>query len=67
MMNKTYRLPLPPLDVRQRYDIAEACAYLRQSRAKTYNDITAGKLATIKDGSRRYIPGAEIARVSSLP
>jgi hypothetical protein len=55
---------LPPLDERQRYTVLEACAYLRQSRAKLYNDIAAGLLATIQDGARRYVPGTEIARRS---
>jgi hypothetical protein len=55
---------LAPLDVRQRYTINETCAYLRQSRVKTYADINAGKLAIIKDGSRTYVSGAEIARRS---
>lgn len=52
---------LPPLDVQQRYTIEEAAAYLRQSRAKTYSDIREGRLTIIKDGSRTYVPGSEIA------
>ena len=58
---------LPPLDVKQRYDIPEAARYLRVSRATIYNDIAAGLLATIKDGGRRFVPGTEIARKSALP
>lgn len=60
-------LPMPPLDVNQRYTIEEANAYLRQSRAKTYFDIKEGKLAIIKDGKRTYIPGRAIADRSDLP
>lgn len=60
------REPLPPLDPQQRYEIPEASAYLRQSRSKTYDDIAAGTLRTIKDGARVYIPGSEIARRSML-
>ena len=56
---------LPPLDPAQRYSIDEANAYLRQSRAKTYKDIAAGKLRTILDGKRRYVPGTEIAARSA--
>lgn len=59
-------LPLPPLDLNQRYTIPEAGAYLRQSRAKTYQDITAGKLPVIKDGKRTYIPGQAIAARCSM-
>lgn len=57
---------LAPLDPQQRYSINETNAYLRQSRAKTYQDIKAGKLAVIKDGRRTYIPGAAIAARSSM-
>lgn len=55
---------LSPLDERQRYTVPEACAYLRQSRAKLYNDIAAGLISTIQDGARRYVPGTEIVRRS---
>jgi hypothetical protein len=58
---------LPPVDPNQRYEILEGSAYLRQSRAKTYNDIAAGILKVIKDGKRVYIPGSEIIRRSTLP
>jgi hypothetical protein len=59
--------PLPPLDLNQRYSIPETCAYLRQSRAKTYSDIASGILKSITDGTRRYVPGAAIAERSRLP
>jgi hypothetical protein len=55
------QLPLPPLDLNQRYSIPEANAYLRQSRAKTYQDIKDGKLTIIKDGKRTYVSGRVIA------
>ena len=58
--------PLAPLDLKQRYSINEANAYLRQSRAKTYQDIKAGKLPIIKDGRRTYIPGTAIAARSEI-
>jgi len=58
---------LPPVDPCQRYEIPEASAYLRQSDAKTYADIKAGKLRVIKDGWRTFVPGSEIVRRSTLP
>jgi excisionase family DNA binding protein len=57
---------LAPLDINQRYSLAEAAKYLRQSRSKTYSDIQEGKLAVIKDGRRRYVPGQSIAARSSV-
>ncbi len=59
--------PLPPLDERQRYTVEEAIRYLRSSRLTIYKDIAAGRLATIKEGKRRYVPGSEIARRSAAP
>jgi hypothetical protein len=58
---KFNRFNLPPLDFNQRYSIPETNAYLRQSRAKTYKDIKAGKLEVIKDGKRTYVSGRTIA------
>jgi excisionase family DNA binding protein len=58
--------PLAPLDTQQRYDLDEAARYLRISRSTLYNDIAAGLIATIKDRKRRFIPGAEIARRSTV-
>lgn len=55
---------LPPLDLNQRYAVEEAAAYLRQCRAKTFSDIQTGKLKSIKDGRRRYVPGWAIAEAS---
>lgn len=57
---------LPPLDLNQRYSLAEAAAYLRQSRSKTYQDVQSGKLPVIEDGRRRYVPGRAIAARSTL-
>lgn len=56
--------PLPPLDANQRYTYAEASAYLRQSRSKTFADVKNGTLRIIKDGRRTYVPGYEIIRRS---
>lgn len=69
--------PLPPLDIAQRYTIPEAIRYLRTSRKGIYFLIAAGDLKTITVGSRRtkrgthagrrYVPGAEIAKLSGAP
>ena len=64
---KKQHAPLPQLDVLQRYDVQEAAQYLRISRAKLYNDVTAGLIKVIKDGKRTLVPGSEIARRSALP
>jgi hypothetical protein len=58
---------LPPLDPLQRYTPDEAARYLRKSRAQLYIEITAGLIATIKEGKRRYVPGTEIAKRCALP
>ena len=58
---------LPPLDERQRYSVEEAIAYLRSSRKTLFDDIKNGRLATIKEGKRRFIPGSELVRRSRLP
>lgn len=57
---------LPPLDLNQRYTLAETAAYLRQSRSKTWQDIKDGKLDVIEDGRRRYCPGTAIAARSAV-
>jgi len=61
------RPALPPLDELQRYSIEEAIAYLRSSRKTLFDDIKNGRLATIKEGKRRFVPGTEIVRRSRLP
>ena len=58
---------LPNLDLSQRYTIVEAMAYLRISRARLYAKVKAGEIEIIKDGSRSFIPGSEIAKQSALP
>jgi hypothetical protein len=58
---------LPPLDPVQRYTVEEAIRYLRSSRASIYKDIREGKLVSIQERSRRYIPGSEIVRRSQAP
>ena len=63
---KTY-LALPALDVHQRYTVPEASLYLRQSVAKTYQEIAAGRLHILKSGARSYVHGSEIARASAEP
>lgn len=63
---KKRTIVLPPLDVAQRYSVFEAAAYLRLSRARLYEHINAGSIRSITDGHRRYIPGSEIVRCSSL-
>ena len=55
---------LPPLDELQRYTIVEAAAYLRISRARLYEKIARGEVATFKDGRRTFVAGREIARHS---
>ncbi len=56
---------LPPLDIQQRYTIPEASLYLRQSIAKSYQEISAGRLRILKSGTRSYVHGSEIVRVSA--
>lgn len=58
---------LPPLDVAQRFGMPEACAYLRTSLPTLYGHIKSGRIQVIREGSRTYVPGSEIARLSSLP
>lgn len=53
------------VDANQRYSIDEASALLRQSRCQTYKQIREGNLTPIKSGSRTYIPGKEIIRLST--
>jgi hypothetical protein len=59
--------PPPALDPLQRYSVPEANSLLRQSNARTYQQIKAGELGVIRVGGRTYIPGSEIARLSALP
>ena len=59
--------PAQPIDLLQRYTIEESKAYLRLSRPGLYAKIRRGELRIIKDGTRTYVPGSELARVSTLP
>lgn len=58
---------LGPLDVRMRYTIEEASAYLRQSKVTTFEQIRRGELVAFKDGRRTYIHGSAIAEYSRAP
>ena len=49
----------------RRYDVDMACDFLGVSRATLYKRVKAGEIRTIKDGSRRFVPGTEIARLST--
>jgi prophage regulatory protein len=55
-----------PIDVAQRYTIAEAVSYLRISHASIYKEINARRLRVLKHGKRTFVPGSEIARLSRL-
>jgi excisionase family DNA binding protein len=59
--------PLPALDVHQRYTVEESLRYLRTSRATLYKQISDGTIKTLTQGRRRYLPGSELARMSSVP
>jgi hypothetical protein len=57
------KVPRPAfIDANQRYTMAEVHAALGQSHTKTFQDIKRGKLATVKDGRRRYVIGSELIR-----
>lgn len=58
---------LPPLDAQRRYTIKVACGYLGLSHTTIYKKIKIGQLRTIMDGTRRFVPGSEIVRLSRLP
>jgi excisionase family DNA binding protein len=55
---------LPPLDVNQRYTVEESALYLRISRAHFYGKVKRGEIKLIKDGSRSYVSGRDLARHS---
>lgn len=57
---------LAPVDLAQRYTIAEAISYLRISRASIYKAINSRRIRVIKQGKRTFVPGSEIARLSQL-
>jgi len=53
---------LAPFNPALRYRVSVAAEYLDQSESQTWLDIRAGKLAVIREGSRTFVPGAEIAK-----
>jgi predicted site-specific integrase-resolvase len=59
--------PLPLIDPLRRYDVNTALALLGISRKTFYEDIRDGRIATIKDRKRRFVPGSEIVRRSAVP
>lgn len=64
---RTTPRPIAPFHVRCRYPVDDAALYLGQSPAKTWIDIKEERLRVIRDGGRTFVPGSEIARLSSLP
>lgn len=57
--------PLLMIDEKQRYSLAEGFATLRISPAEGYKQIKAGRIQTVSEGRRKYIPGSELIRRSS--
>ena len=57
---------LAPLDIQQRYTVAESALYLRSSSWSVFRDIREGRLNVIREGQRTYIPGSELARRSRI-
>jgi ribosomal protein L17 len=66
MKKSAERGALAPLDVAQRYTIAEAQSYLRIAHASIYKEINAGRIRVLKHGKRTFVPGSEIARLSRV-
>ncbi|GEM_PF-4842180 len=58
---------LLPLDISQRYSIEEAARYLRTSRWSVFQLLKNNQIQRIKQGKRTFIPGSEIARLSTIP
>ena len=58
--------PLGPVDPLRRYTVEDALKYLGYSRFSLYADIREGRIQTIKDRNRRFVPGSEIVRRSSV-
>jgi hypothetical protein len=63
MPSKKLPTPSAPLDINQRYSVPEALAYLRTSRKSFYDKIFP-RITVIREGSRTFVPGCEIARLS---
>jgi hypothetical protein len=57
---------LGPLDPLRRYPVETSLKYLDICRATFYREVAAGNIKTIKQGKRRFVPGSEIARLSSI-
>jgi excisionase family DNA binding protein len=59
----------PPLtvDSNQRYNVGEAAAILRISRAYLYRLVAAGSVESFTEGRRRYFSGAELIRRAGAP
>ncbi|MGO9992851.1 MAG: hypothetical protein ACLPTF_10130 [Steroidobacteraceae bacterium] len=56
---------LPPLDPLQRYSVNEALQYLRTSRQSFYTKfVNPKRIQVIREGSRCFVPGSEIVRLS---
>lgn len=66
-MPKRNAAQLAPLETLRRYPVETAAAYLGVSRAHLFKRIKSGYVATIADGRRVFVPGSEIARLSTLP
>jgi prophage regulatory protein len=66
MKKSADRRSLAPVDIAQRYTIAEATCYLRISHASIYKEINARRLRVLKHGKRTFVPGSEIARLSRV-
>ena len=62
----TARPILAPLDLAQRYTVAEAALYLRSSVWSVFRDIRERRLTVIREGTRVYVPGTELARRSRV-
>ncbi len=64
---RSRRAEQPPVfDPRLRYDVVTAARFLSISRAQLYKLIAAGEIGTIKEAGRRFVPGSEVARRSTL-
>ena len=66
MFNPKKRSALPPIDPRRRYPTNIAAEYLGICVSTLYADIKGRRIKTIKDRKRRFVPGSEIIRRSSV-
>lgn len=58
---------LAPIDIRQRYSLREAAAYLRTSLPSVHKLINEEKLEAFKENARTFITGRSIAARSVPP